>query len=105
MKTTSAEVAPLAFKGNRSDTPVHMFGVLIRILPGSDEMWDTFHHSAVFRTEEEAQRLADRINLRRRGYDTPGCAGLNLRHWVFPSHPCSPFGPTEAAFFSPVKFD
>lgn len=74
--------------------PVEMFAVAIRVLPGSDEMWDTFTHPAMFRNRDRAERFAARIKASR--------AAPDLSKWMFPVEPCSPFGPTDVAPFSPL---
>lgn len=103
MKVTKAEVCLLKFRANRSEKFIEMYGVRLHVLPGHDEMWEPMTHSAAFRTKEEAQRLADRVNAIRGS--CPFYAPIDFKHWIHEAHSCSPFGAENSVFFySPVKF-
>jgi hypothetical protein len=70
-----------------------LFGIRISYLPGSDEMWETFDHPALFRDEKRAERFCEKVDR---------ACGINLRAWVFPGDRCSPVPATDAAFYCPL---
>jgi hypothetical protein len=68
------------------------FVVSMMYRPGHDEMFELLTHPAVFRTEERAQRFADKID-RARG-------DVKVRNWSYDGGICSPIGSNRLPFYS-----
>ena len=96
MRTSPATVSVVNIRPVKTAPVEHFFVVQISVLPGRDEMWDTFTHCAAFRTEAEAQRLADRINA---ALDR-GAFKFNWDFWVIRCGVCSPFGSNDVCYRS-----
>ena len=65
------------------------YRVQVKWLPGTDEVWETLRHEALFAARRDAERLAARIEA----------AGgkIDLAHWVWSPSRCSPVAALHAA--------
>jgi hypothetical protein len=64
------------------------FRVYVTYLPGSDEMYETFAHYYLFKSEARAERLAVKVRA-------AGMEGIDLAHWDYYSSPCSPLAAVQ----------
>lgn len=96
-KFNSLSVGTRKFLDKVTREVVVQYNVGFMYLPGSDEMWESVDHPAMFRTEKEAEKFLAKVKA--------NMHKINLANWVFEGHVCSPIQPTnQQGFYSPVSF-